>query len=461
MKEKVLKVIEKHRLIEDNDNIVIGLSGGPDSMALFHVLLEIRKEICFNIFIAHVNHGVRGKESDKDERFVENLANRLDLPYYCKTVNMDEYAIEHKMSPEEAGRELRYNFFREILSKIGGGKIAVAHNKNDQTETLLMRFFRGTGLEGLKGMEYINKDIIRPLLGIERKEIEKYLSDMNIETRLDRTNFELVYNRNRIRLEVIPYIEKYYNPNIVETLWRTSQLISTDNDFLEKYATKVYNQLMKKKTDNFIILDGNSFKKEHKSIQQRIIRNCIIDIKGNLQGVTKKHISDIMTLFLKKGTGKSIDLIDNIIAKTSYENFIMEKKNKVIHKSFIYKLELEDATYIDELGYEFNAKVCPIKKIKINNKNRFIKYFDYDKVIGDLYIRNRKAGDRFVPFGMKGTKKIKDYFIDEKVAKEERDRIPLIVDYKNILWLVGYRINNLYKITSDTKNVLVIEVNRY
>ncbi|MFS8542049.1 MAG: tRNA lysidine(34) synthetase TilS, partial [Tissierellales bacterium] len=188
MKEKVLDVIRKYNLIEDKDNILIGLSGGPDSMALLFVLLEIKEYIDFNIFIAHVNHGVRGKEALEDEKFVEELANRLNLPYFSKTVNMDEYAKIKKMSSEEAGRELRYEFFREVLSKIGGGKIAVAHNKNDQAETLLMRILRGTGLEGLKGMEYKKGDIIRPLLGIERKEIENFLKERNIEYRIDRTN---------------------------------------------------------------------------------------------------------------------------------------------------------------------------------------------------------------------------------------------------------------------------------
>lgn len=160
---------------------------------------------------------------------------------------MDQYAKERRISSEEAGRALRYGFFRKILNKIGGGKIAVAHNKNDQAETLLMRFFRGTGIDGLKGMEYRNGDIIRPILGIEREEIEKYLLDNNFETRLDKTNLEPIYNRNRIRLELIPYIEKYFNPNIIDTLWRTSNILSIDSRFLEKYSEETYIKLVKKR----------------------------------------------------------------------------------------------------------------------------------------------------------------------------------------------------------------------
>lgn len=458
MKNKVLGAIKEYNLVEANDNILIGLSGGPDSMALLYVLLEIREEMDFDIFIAHVNHGVRGKEALEDEKFVKSLADRLGLPCFIKNVNMNEYAKEHKLSSEEAGRELRYSFFRDILSNIGGGKIAVAHNKNDQAETLLMRFFRGTGIEGLKGMEYKSGDIIRPILGIEREEIEEYLSHRNIESRLDKTNLETVYSRNRIRLEIFPYIEKYYNPNIIDTLWRTSQLMITDDEFLERYSKKISNEIVKKRAYNSITIDGVAFVREHRSIQQRIIRNCISDINGGLQGITSVHISDIINLFLKRGTGKSINIINNIIAKTSYDSFILEKNEGSKYRDFHHRLNLNGFTYIEELGYGFNVDIMPIEKVSINNKERFVKCFDFDKIIGDICVRNRKDGDRFVPFGMKGSKKIKDYFIDEKIPQEKRNRIPLIIDDKNILWVVGYRTSDLYRITDNTKNVIMIEL---
>jgi len=460
MKEKVLDVIRRYNLIEDKDNILIGLSGGPDSMALLFVLLEIKEDIDFNIFIAHVNHGVRGEEALEDEKFVEELANRLSLPYFSKTVNMDEYAKTKKMSSEEAGRELRYEFFREVLSKIGGGKIAVAHNKNDQAETLLMRFLRGTGLEGLKGMEYKKGDIIRPLLGIERKEIEIFLKERNIEYRIDRTNLEPIYGRNKIRLNLIPYIKENFNPNIIDTLWRTSEIVGIDNDFIEMQCDKIYNSVVKERLNNSIILDGNAFVSQHTSIQYRIIRNCLLEINGNLQGFTYKHISDVVFLFLERGTGKSIHLTNNIVAKTSYDDFIIERKEKEENKEFVYPLKLNSITYVKEIGYWFNIKVEPIKQLEIKNinNNEFIKYFDYDKVIGNLCVRSRRSGDRFIPFGMKGSKKVKDYFIDEKIPKDKRDKIPLVVDDKNIIWVVGYRISDQYKITKNTKNVLIIEV---
>ena len=455
MKNRVLENIRRYNLIENGDNIIIGLSGGPDSMALLYVLLDI-DEIDFNIHIAHINHGVRGKEALEDENFVKDLAKKLELPYYSTRVNMDEYAKEKGLSSEEAGRELRYGFFRKIVTELGGGKIAVAHNKNDQAETLLMRLFRGTGVDGLCGMDFISQDIIRPILNIERMEIEKYLEDRNIETKLDKTNLETIYNRNKIRLELIPYIEENFNPNIIDALWRTSRIANIDNEFLELYTKKSYDKMVKKARENSIILDRNSFSKEEKSIQQRIIRNVIIYINGSVQGLTEQHISNILELFIEGGTGKSIDIIDNIVAKTSYDNVIIEKKKEIEIRDYIYEIIIDGSTYVEELGLKISTEFISRDKLDVSAGNRFIKYFDYDKINKGLYIRNRKAGDRFVPYGMKGNKKLKDYFIDEKISKEKRDLIPILVDEENILWIVGYRISDLYKITDATETVLKI-----
>ena len=373
---------------------------------------------------------------------------------------MDEYAKKKRLSSEEAGREIRYGFFREILSKIGGGKIAVAHNKNDQAETLLMRVLRGTGLDGLRGMEYKKGDIIRPLLGIERREIEAYLHERSIDYRIDRTTLEPIYGRNKIRLDLIPFIELNYNPNIIDTLWRMSEVIGMDNDYLEFQSKIAYENVVKERSNNSIVLDRDAFIEQHRSIQHRIVRNCLLELNGHLQGFTYKHISDVVSLFLEKGTGKIIHLANDIIAKTSYSNFVIEKnKDEVKDDDFCYRLELNAFTYIEDIGCGFNIRIKPIDEVDMKKvKNKHIKYFDYDKVIGSLYVRNRRSGDRFKPFGMKGSKKIKDYFIDEKIPKDKRDKIPLVVDDKDILWVVGYRTSDIYKISKDTKNVLIIEV---
>lgn len=457
VEDKVLNTIKKHNLIENGDNILIGVSGGPDSMALLYVLLSIQTEISFSLHIAHVNHGVRGIEADEDEKFVEGISKKLGISFYSKKIDMEGYARENKLSSEDAGRKLRYDFFREVLSSINGGKIAVAHNKNDQAETLIMRFFRGTGLDGLKGMEYKNGDIIRPLLDVSRDEIEKYILEKNIDTRLDKTNLENIYNRNKIRLELIPYIVDNFNPNIIDTLWRTSRTMSNDSDFLENFSKERYRELVKSQDKNSIILYRQRFYDEHIAIKQRIIRHSIYNLLGTLEGISEIHVRNVLELFERGDTGKSIDLPNSLEVKTSYDDLIFQKKNLDGNKNYKYSLKLGQSTYVKEWNCIFEMEVFPIEKIQLNFKDRFIKYFDYDKIKGEIYIRNRRLGDTIQPFGMNGNKKLKDLFIDKKVPIDEREKIPIIVDESDIIWVVGVRTSEKYKITSYTKNVLVIK----
>lgn len=456
LRDKVLSTIREYNLIQENDNIVVGVSGGPDSMALLYVLLEIKPLINFNIYVAHVNHGVRGEDAKSDQLFVEEIAKNLNLPYYTKNVNMIEYGKEKGISSEEAGRELRYGFFREIIDSVGSGKIAVAHNMNDQAETLIMRFLRGTGIDGLKGMDFKTKDIIRPILGIDRREIEAYIENNNIKTVLDKTNLEPIYSRNKVRLELIPYIEKNFNPNIINTLWRLSRIASMDSEFLEEYSEGRYNNIVKNQDKHSIILDGGKLLQEDKSIQQRIIRIAILIINGSLQGITEVQISSVINLFLASNTGKEVHLSNNIIAKTSYGDLIIEKGVGEEASKYFYELRFPGLNALESIGYSFNIEIFPKDDGFTMNKGKNIKCFDFDKVKGNLAVRNRLDGDRLIPFGMKGTKKLKDYFIDEKVPKEMRDKIPLIVDEENILWVVGYRTNDLYKVTKKTKRILSI-----
>lgn len=461
MKEKVINVIKKYNLIEKDDKIVVGVSGGPDSMALLYILNEIKEELGFNIYVAHINHGIRKQEADADEEYVKNICSELMIPFYSTKVNMDEYAKKNKLTSEEAGRAIRYDFFNRILDDIGGGKIAVAHNKNDQAETLLMRFFRGTGLEGLRGMKYKNANIIRPLLDAGREEIEKYCSDNDISVRIDRTNLEPIYGRNKIRLEVIPYIAQNYNKGIIDTLARTSKLMQMDSEFILEIVEKKYKKIVVEESQNSIVLDIDNFEKEHYSIKSRIIRQSIEKINGSLKGIEEKHINNILNLMEENVTGKNINISNNIIIKISYGNMIIEKESRLRKTLFRYPLHIGKPVYIDELNAAIISNVLPISEVDIKYINRFIKYFDYDKIKGVLYIRNRKDGDRFTPLGMHGSKKLKDFFIDEKIPRDERDSIPIIEDNGKIIWIVGHRISEEYKVSNNTSKVLVLEYKKH
>jgi len=461
MKEKVINAIKKNKLIEKNDKILIGVSGGPDSMALLYILNELKEELGFSIYVAHVNHGIRKEEADADEEFVKDISKELSIPFYSTKVNMNEYARKNKLTSEEAGRVIRYDFFNKILNEIGGGKIAVAHNKNDQAETLLMRFFRGTGLEGLRGMEYKNNNIIRPLLEVSREEIEEYCNKNNIPVRIDRTNLETIYGRNRIRLEVIPYIMEHYNKGIVDTLSRTSKLMQMDSELISEIVEEKYKNIVVEESDNSIVLYMGSLNNEHYSIKSRIIRRSIEKLNKSLKGIEEKHINNIISLANENVTGKSLDMPHNISVAVSYGNLIIKKENKSGKESFSYCFNVGDTVYIKELGSTITSKVVNISEVNIDVTNRFIKYFDYDKINGRLNIRNRKDGDRFIPLGMNGSKKLKDFFIDEKIPKDKRDYIPIVENSGKIMWVVGYRISEEFKINSNTSKVLVLEYKKH
>ena len=457
MDKMVLKNIIDYDLIFPGDNIVIGLSGGPDSMALLYCLLEAQKSLEFNLIIAHVNHGVRGDEALADQKFVESKAKELNILHYSKSVDMVQYGKDKGITAEEAGRELRYGFFIEILKNYGGGKIAVAHNKNDQAETLLMRIMRGTGLDGLKGMDFKVGDIIRPILNINRFDIEEYIKKNNIETVLDKTNLLPIYSRNKVRLELIPYIEENFNPNLINALWRLSQISNLDSSFLENTAKEKYDNIMKSEIGGKVILDIDLFCKEDKSIQQRVIRISLEKVSLSLQGFSEQHIIDINNLTLL-GTGKKLNLPNGIIVSKNYDELIFQKENEEVLKDFKCELKFGHNQFTN-ICYTLNIQLLDIEGISSIKMGRYVKCFDYDKIKGSLSIRNRNTGDRFHPFGMNGSKKLKDYFIDEKINKDIRKEIPLLIDDENILWVVGYRTSDLYKITNDTKKVLVVSVN--
>lgn len=456
MKDLVRKTIKEHQMIERFDKVVVGVSGGHDSMTLLYVLESLKDELEFEIVVAHINHGIRGEQADGDEEYVRNISNDLKLPFYSCKVNMDQYAKQHKITSEEAGREIRYDFFRKILKDLGAANIAVAHNRNDQAETLIMRFMRGTGIDGLRGMEFKTQDIIRPLLDIERSDIEKYCEDLGVSPRIDPTNAMPIYGRNKVRLELLPYIEETFNSGIINTLSRTSEIMKIDSDFLMIYSEEKFLETLETSDETSVVLDIKTLNQLHESIKTRVIRLAIKCLNSNLKGIEKKHIEDILKLVKADKTGKSINITNNITINTSYNNLILKKNHEIQNLSFDYNLDIGCVKTIDELNSKIESKVCSLKDADIDLNNNLVKYFDYDNIKSEIHVRNRRNGDKFIPIGMSGNKKLKDFFIDEKIPKEKRDRIPLVLDGEDIMWVVGHRISEEYKVNPSTKNVLVL-----
>ncbi len=454
MINKVKNNIEKYKLLEDTKTVLAAISGGPDSMAMLYSLYELRQEYGFRILVAHVNHGVRGEFAKRDQDFVQLISKELGLEYYTTNVDMVAYGKENKMTSEEAGRLLRYGFFRKILQENGGGRIAVAHNKNDQAETVLHRIIRGTGLDGLRAMTMINGDVIRPLLNITRDDIESFIEEKGIRTVVDHTNLQTVYTRNKIRLELIPYLRDNFNPNLVDSLYRLSEIAQSDLSVLEQEIEKKYNLIVKKRTNNSIIFKGKAFMEQDEGTARRVVRKAIFDLLGNLDGFGEVHIQNTIDLFRSGITGKAVDIGRDVSAMVSYDDLIIrigQTKSQMMEKTILE---------IGENSLSEWKLIVSLEEAELDSdQNGYTTvYIDRDKVQGRIFIRPRKDGDRIKPLGMEGTKKVKDIFIDNKIPREERSHIPIIEDKQGIIWIPGNAISRDYRVDSNTKSIFKITI---
>ena len=306
MQKRVLETITKYNLIESGDKLVLGVSGGPDSICMLEILNQLKEKLNFEIVVAHINHGIR-ENAILDEKYVEEYCKKLDVEYYVLKVKLKELSKEKKMGLEEAGRKVRYDFFDTILEKTKSNKIAIAHNKNDRVETIILNILRGSGSLGLKGIEPKNGKYIRPIIEIERSEVEDFCLKNNINPRIDESNFENEFSRNRVRNVVIPYIKEEFNPNIVETIIRMSDIISEENEFLEEEIYKQYNNILIEEInlakdvynndeESTIILDLKKFNSLNKVLEKRILLYAIKRLFGSTKNIEKVHLEDMIKL---------------------------------------------------------------------------------------------------------------------------------------------------------------------
>ena len=301
MKNKILGTIKKYNMIQNGEKVVLAVSGGPDSICMLDILNDIKNDLSidlkFEIIVAHVNHMIR-EEAENDERYVKKYCEEKQIEFYSKSIDVKKIANNNKIGLEEAGRKERYNFFDEVLNKTNAQKIAIAHNKNDNVETVLMHILRGSGINGLKGIEAKRGKYIRPLINCERNEIEEYCNEKNLQPKIDKTNFENEYTRNKIRNLLIPYIQKEFNPNIIKTIDRLSDLVTQEENYMDNQVKKIYEEILvdEKLKDKIIELDLKKFNTQEKVIKSRLILYTITRLFGNSKGIEKIHIEDILKL---------------------------------------------------------------------------------------------------------------------------------------------------------------------
>lgn len=449
---KVKKTVEEHALIKKGDKILVALSGGADSVCLLNVLYCLKDEFNISVAAAHLNHMIRGAEADGDEAYAAELCTRLDIPFYAKREDVPSAAKKKVISEELAGREARYEFFDELSAKYGFDKVATAHNKNDNAETVMMRIIRGTGIDGLCGIKYKRDNIIRPILDITRDEIEGYCNENKLEYKTDSTNESTDYTRNRVRNELLPLICKNFNPSIIDALTALSDNTREDAEFINSYAKRLYmriNSPMPHRKPT--VLDIKSLDMIGRSIRNRLYALAAKEVMGDGYKLERIHF-DLIDGLCQKETGAKAELPSGLRVSVKYgwlefatEADEAEKKSS----GFCYEIELDD--YFEEMDIKLEV-VDPARKPE---KNQMI--LDYDLLEDKhLTVRSRKIGDKIVIYKDGRSRKLKDYWIDKKVPRSERDKIPLLCADKEIVAIIGDRVAENHKINNKSKKGLLV-----
>ncbi|ADL08812.1 tRNA lysidine(34) synthetase TilS [Thermosediminibacter oceani] len=451
--------VDKYGMLQKGDKVLVGVSGGPDSVCLLHLLLRHREEFGISLAVAHLNHCFRGQESDEDETFVRDLAGQWGLPFYGEKVDVPAYIKKTGLSPEDAARRVRYAFFERVRRETGAGKVALAHNSNDREETVLMNIFRGTGLEGLVGIEAVRDHYIRPLIEVERDSIEDYLKREGIPYRIDSTNLQTFYYRNKLRLELIPLIKREYCPHLSAALKRLSEIASVDISLLGKLTDEAFARVVRAMPDG-VMIDTKKFNELHEALKYRVVRKAVERILGDLRDFEYRHARMTVEFIAEKPTGSRLDLPGGLTGVKSYECFYIYRGDPPVAADFYYELPVPGKIDVPEAGVTITSRIVE-RDVYTSFKTSPLKaYLDYDKIKGNLAVRKRRPGDRFIPFGSRFSKKLQDFFVDNKVPAGERDRVPIVVAGDRILWVGGMRIDDRFKVTGDTKKILVLEIQR-
>lgn len=480
MLKKMKRTIDKFNMIAPGDKILVGVSGGPDSVALLHGLWSLREELRLELNVFHLNHMMRGKEAEEDALFVEELARRFDLPVIVERVDVPRLIREAKASAQEVAREVRYRRFYRAAEKVGAQKIALGHNLNDQAETVLMRLLRGAGTDGLAGIPPVREGkIIRPLLEITRGEIEEYLAQQGLSARLDRSNRKTRYLRNRIRMRLIPLLEKDYNPRVVELLARLAEQAREEAGFLEGAAREAYRRLAREEAADGatgragVHLSLAGLRLEPMAIQRRVVRAALSRAKGDIRRVDFRHVEQVLELARVGRVEATLDLPGGIKARRTYTDLVIELEppgsagpgagpGEPAAPGEVYTLQVPGLTALPAWGLTMQAELLPGHQAgdmpSAQDPRSPVAHLDFHRLSLPLKVRARRPGDRFQPLGLRGSKKLKDFFIDLKVPRRERDHIPLVVsgEDEDIVWVVGWRIDSRFKVGPQTTHVLVL-----
>jgi tRNA(Ile)-lysidine synthase len=503
LESRVLDFIQRYSLIPRKELVVVGVSGGADSVCLLHVLAKWQKELGIKLHIAHLNHQLRGVESEADAEYVSNLAGSLDIPITIDSQDVAAYRTERNCSIEEAARELRYAFLASVAGKVGAHRVAIGHTRDDQVETILMHILRGTGITGLCGLapcspmaydsqgmslraealsvakgQRSNLLVIRPLLDITREETTSYCQEHQLAPRIDSSNLSPSFFRNRLRLQLLPLLRQY-NPSVDQALLRLADIAKEDSTFIEQQTSGVWDEVARQE-NNTIYLDKKQIASLPIALQRHLLRAAVTKLAGDTRDIEASHIEAARSL-LNKPASKRISLPHGFICQGGYNELVITRLPSVI-ASEAKQSQLPPCPF-PPLPGEFPLKV-PGKTVspgwnviasivreraaspssrgvlspsEETCQSNLVADFDFHKTGIELFVRQRRPGDRFQPLGMNMPKKLYEFMIDAKIPRSWRGRIPIVCSPQQIIWVVGWRIDDRVKTIEASKKILRLE----
>ena len=465
------QTIRNHSMIQSGDTVLAGVSGGPDSVALIHILHSLAPKYTLRLAIAHLNHGLRPSEADRDQAFVVSLAKNLEIPLYAETQDVQRYRKKHHLSIEEAARRLRYRFYHHTAEQQRCDKIALGHHVDDNAEQVLMAMLRGSGPLGLAGMPAVRPDrIIRPLINLRRIDILDYLAARGLDYVVDSSNRDLRFLRNKIRTRLIPELQDKYNPKCVESLNRLATILSAEEEWLENHVQKFFTDALVFEQPGRLGLSRTGLTSKPTAVQRRLIRKAVLQVKGNLRRIAFNHIEAVLKLVRQGTPAGAVDLPDGICVWRDGDRLLISESQHRRSRphsgrlasevpDYLYELPGPGVISIKEAGLQIQFSEMPIKQIADwRQTDPQIAFFDRDKLSFPLVTRNFRPGGRFSPLGVSGHQKLKKFFIDHKISRTERIKCPIVLSRNKIIWVAGYRLDNAVKIDTHTRYVLKAEL---
>lgn len=452
--------IGHYHMLAQGDSVLVGVSGGPDSVALLHSLVAIAPKWSLRLVVAHLNHKLRGSIADEEAAFVSQIAGSLGLPCEIASRDVAEYGTRNRLSVQEAARTVRYAFYDDAAAKYSADKIALGHQADDNVESILIHLLRGTGPLGLAGIPPVRDGrIIRPLIDVTREQVLAYLERQGLEHVTDPSNLDVDYLRNRIRHQLLPLLKEEYNPNMVDTLNRLGSILRDEEDFWDLTVSRVFQELSGKPTPHGMTLPVNRLSDLHPALLRRVLRHAVLSVKGDLKRIGHVHVEAVVQLIVGPSPSGHLDLPDGIAVSRDGEvvSFLSEPPEEVA--GFEHDIPGIQTTPIPEIGTALKLLTCDSSEVSDPRTYPLTTaLFDMEAITFPLKVRSFKEGDRFNPLGMSGSQKVKTFFINQKVARSERLRCPILLSKGHIIWVGGYRIDDSVKITDKTRKILKAEL---